>query len=99
MRLYGHCRSSAPYRGRIALALAGPPARDQRAVRRQGTPEDSGAADQHIGCHAGKGSALVHLISSRQTLERTTLTPGMRIRVSIRNWDSDLRSRAMTLIT
>ena len=98
MRPYGDILSSASCRGRIALVLkgrAGPPAQK----RRQGTLEGSAVAHRHIGCHAGKGSALVHLISSRQTLERTTLTPGMRIRVSIRNWDSDLRSRAMTLIT
>jgi len=31
--------------------------------------------------HSGSGSELVHLISSRQTLERTPLTPGSRISV------------------
>jgi hypothetical protein len=42
--------------------------------------------------HSGSGSELVHLISSRQTLERTPLTPGSRI-------SSDFKSCAITLIT
>ena len=49
--------------------------------------------------HSGSGSALVHLISSRHTLERTLLTPGRRISLSIKNCDSDFKSRATTLIT
>ena len=45
------------------------------------------------------GNALVHLISSRHTVDRTACTPGVRISVSIRKSDSDFRSRATTFIT
>ena len=49
--------------------------------------------------YKSSGIALVHLISSRQTLERTPLTPGIRISVSSRKSDSDFRSRATTFNT
>lgn len=42
------------------------------------------------------GNALVHLISSMHTLDRTAATPGSRISVSIRKRDSAGRSRATT---
>ncbi|CAM8793620.1 hypothetical protein NCF_05237 [Burkholderia pseudomallei] len=45
------------------------------------------------------GIALVHLISSRHTLECTPLTPGMRISVSSRNVESPFRSAATTFST
>ena len=45
------------------------------------------------------GKALVHLISSRHTVERTACTPGVRISVSIRKSDRLLRSRATTFST
>ncbi len=49
--------------------------------------------------HRGSGNDPVFLIWSRQTLERTLLTLGRTITVSIRNRDRALRSRATTLIT
>jgi AraC-like ligand binding domain len=48
---------------------------------------------------AGSGKALVHLISSMHTLERTAATPGSRISVSSRKRESAGRSRATTLRT
>lgn len=49
--------------------------------------------------HYGKGRAVVHLNSSRQTLERTLATPGRGISVPIKKCDSAFRSVAMILIT
>lgn len=45
------------------------------------------------------GTALLHLISSMHTLERTEATPGSRMSVPIKKRDSEGRSRAVTLST
>lgn len=57
------------------------------------------AADRRCERQAESGTADVHLISSRQTLDLTALTPGMRISVSSRKSDKPFRSRATTLST
>jgi len=62
-----------------------------------GTPRDTRSSPD--AAQAGSGSALVHLISSMQTLERTAATPGICISVSIRNRDSAGRSVATTFST
>lgn len=84
----------------------------EKAMNPVKNPVIYGAIISHSGCakfrsrresrrpaQASTGIALVHLISSRQTLECTPLTPGMRISVSSRNVDRPFRSCATTFST
>src|SRR5439155_17392181 len=93
-------RRAAPRNAPTLPAPAAPGTRAGSAHRprhRREGRRDAGRA--HAPRHSGSGSELVHLISSRQTLERTLLTPGRRISFSIRKTDNDFRSCATTLTT
>lgn len=89
------CKASPPERRRSAMARCR--LRNPRDSLRPAPMVD--ASDEGCASHGSSGIALVHLISSRQTLDFTPLTPGMRIRVSSRKSDSDFKSFATTFST